>query len=167
MHSDYEALLRALSEGGVRFLIVGGYAVMEYTEPRFTKDLDLWVARDAENARATYHSLAAFGAPVAGVTPDDFTEPDVVYQIGVTPVRIDVMTSVAGLEFEEAWQRRVERDIAGVRIAILGIDDLIANKQAVGRPHDRIDARRLRSVAESRKKAADNKPARRRKRPQE
>lgn len=149
MHSDFEAVLRALSDGGVRFLIVGGYAVMEYTEPRFTKDLDLWIARDVENARATYDALTAFGAPVDGITPDDLTEPDIVYQIGVTPIRIDVMTSIAAVDFEEAWARRVMREIDGFPVAILSLEDLITNKQAVGRPHDRTDARRLRSLLQS------------------
>jgi predicted nucleotidyltransferase len=146
MHSDFSALLRALSDAGVRFLVVGGYAVMEYTEPRYTKDLDIWLAPGEENAHAAWQALAAFGAPVAEITPHDLTQPDLVYQIGITPVRIDLMTSITGVQFEEAWQRRTERNVGGVRVAILSIEDLIANKRAVGRPHDRIDARRLRAV---------------------
>lgn len=165
MHSDFEALLRALSEGGVRFLIVGGYAVMEYTEPRYTKDLDLWIARDTENARAAYQALGEFGAPLLGVTPEDFTEPDVVYQIGVTPVRVDIMTSVTGVEFEDAWAHRLEREVGGLRVAILSAEHLITNKQAVGRPHDRIDVRRLRAVLDASKTAAGGEPVSRKKRP--
>lgn len=149
MQSDFGELLRGLSGAGVRFLIVGGYAVMEYTEPRYTKDLDIWLARDEANARAAWQALATFGAPVEGVTPEDLSQPDIVYQIGVTPIRIDLMTSISGVEFEDAWERRVEREIGGVRVAILSPEDLITNKRTVGRPHDRADARKLRAALDS------------------
>jgi hypothetical protein len=143
MHSDFSELLRALSAHGVRYLVVGGYAVMEYTEPRYTKDLDVWIARDRNNADAVYQALCDFGAPVESITAEDFTQEGIVYQIGVSPVRVDLLTSITGVEFDDAWTRRTEREVNGLTISILSREDLIRNKRATGRPQDRLDARRL------------------------
>jgi len=143
MHSDFRELLAALGASAVKYLVVGGYAVMEYTEPRYTKDLDLWVARDRSNAEALYRALAAFGAPLHTVTVEDFTQPGIAYRIGISPVRIDVLTSITGVDFEEAWSRRVEGNVEGLRVPIISREDLIANKSATGRLQDRLDARRL------------------------
>lgn len=143
MHSDFKELLRIFNAHGVRYLVVGGYAVMEYTEPRFTKDLDLWVARDPDNAAAVYQALDEFGAPMGSVSVEDFAHEGNVYQIGVSPVRIDVLMSIEAVEFEEAWERRVERPIGDLTVPILSREDLMRNKRATGRPQDRIDARNL------------------------
>jgi hypothetical protein len=97
VNSDFKDLLHALNEAGVRYLIVGGYAVMVHTEPRFTKDLDIWVEPRTENADRLLAALAHFGAPVADITAAVFTEADVFYQIGIDPVRIDITTSAPGL----------------------------------------------------------------------
>src|SRR4029078_4331317 len=98
----YNELLRTLSECGVNYLIVGGYAVMKYTEPRFTKDLDVWVNRSPSNSDRLFRALAAFGGPLKndGIIPDTFTKELIVYQIGVAPVRIDILTSISGVLFE-------------------------------------------------------------------
>jgi len=92
INSDFRDLLRSLNAAGIRRLIVGGYAVMVHTEPRYTKDLDVWIEPERNNARLLLEALSAFGAPTAGVTPDDFTEPEIFFQIGVDPVRVDIMT---------------------------------------------------------------------------
>src|SRR3954451_24474497 len=104
INSDFKDLLRSLNAAGIRYLIVGGYAVMVHTEPRYTNDLDIWIDRDEQNARALLRALAEFGAPTGEVTPADLTEPEVFFQIGIEPVRIDILTSVAGLVFEAAWK---------------------------------------------------------------
>jgi hypothetical protein len=107
INSDFRDLLRSFNAAGVRYLIVGGYAVMIHTEPRYTKDLDLWIDAVADNARRMIAALNEFGAPTSDIQPSDFTEPEVFFQIGVEPVRIDILTSVTGLGFEGAWERRI------------------------------------------------------------
>lgn len=134
----YRELLQALNEHKVEYLIVGGYAVMKYTEPRFTKDLDVWVGNSPENSVRLFQALAGFGAPLAhdGVTPDTFTKRDIVYQIGVAPVRVDILTRITGVEFTEAWRNRVTSTFFGVRVDLISLDDLVANKRAAGRSGD-------------------------------
>lgn len=130
--------LQCLNEAGVEYLIVGGYAVMKYGEPRFTKDLDIWVGSSSENAAKLYRALAKFGAPLKsdGITAETFSQDDLVYQIGVAPVRIDILTHVTGLRFVEAWQSRVKGVIFGVPGHFISLNDLKANKQAMGRESD-------------------------------
>lgn len=143
MTSDLRELLEVLNEGGVRYLIVGGYAVMKYTEPRLTKDLDIWIATDPENAERAYGALNRFGAPLGDCTPEDFTDPEHWFQIGVAPVRVDVLLSIPGLSFEDAWARRVEDEFLDVPVHFISRSDLMAAKEAAGRPQDRRDLRRL------------------------
>ena len=134
----YKELLQALNEYEVEYLIVGGYAVMKYTEPRYTKDLDVWIRNSIENSTRVFHALAKFGAPLKhdGITAETFTKESLVYQIGVAPVRIDILTRITGIQFADAWQRRVESTFFGVPVQFISLDDLIANKQAVGRSTD-------------------------------
>jgi len=134
----FKELLQRFYEAGVEFLIVGGYAVMKYGEPRYTKDLDVWVGASSVNAAKVFRALTEFGAPLEsdGITPDTFAEPDVVYQIGVAPIRIDILTAITGLRFEDAWRNRVPGMMFGVPVHFLSLDDLIANKQAIGRESD-------------------------------
>lgn len=146
--SDYRDLLSIFNAAGVRYLIVGGYAVMIHAEPRYTKDLDIWVDRSAANAQALFEALARFGAPLKGLKPTDFTEPEVFYQIGIEPVRIDILTSVSGLEFESTWERRLIVDFDGERVGVLAREDLLLSKRAAGRPRDR---KHVRSVQKTRK----------------
>jgi len=127
-----------LNEFEVEYLIVGGYAVMKYTEPRFTKDLDVWIGNSPRNSARVHDALAKFGAPLRndGVTPETFTKDKVVYQIGVAPVRIDISTHIDGLAFDAAWQNRVQGTIFGVPVDFISLADLIANKQSTGRSSD-------------------------------
>jgi hypothetical protein len=103
----------------VRYPIVGGYAVMVHTEPRYTKDLDLWVEPVEPNTHKLFAALAEFGAPTQDIQPSDFTEPEVFFQIGMEPVRVDIMTSVSGLDFVSAWERRVMVDFGGESAPVL------------------------------------------------
>lgn len=142
---DFRDLLYAFCGEGVEFLIVGAHAVMRYTEPRYTKDLDIWVNPTPENASRVMRALAIFGAPLDGVKEADFTDPEVVYQIGVAPSRVDVLTSVAGLHFRDAHDRRVEGTYGGVPVAFPNKEDLIAAKRASARPQDMLDIERMES----------------------
>ena len=110
------------------------------------KDLDLWVEPTSENGARVFQALAHFGAPLAGVTPDDFSSEGLFYQMGSPPVRLDILTSVTGMRFEEAWPRRVERDLEGVRTPFISREDLIRIKSALGRPQDLMDVDALKKV---------------------
>ncbi|MCL4401398.1 MAG: nucleotidyltransferase [Acidobacteria bacterium] len=145
----YKELLLILNESGVEYLIVGGYAVMKYSEPRYTKDLAVWVRNSRENSARLYHALARFGAPLAqaGVTPGTFTKDKIVYQIGVAPVRIDITTHIDGVTFETAWQNRVQSAIFGVPVHFLSLGDLITNKQSTGRSADLEFLKQMRRAA--------------------
>ena len=144
MNSDFSDLLRLLAEHQVKFLVVGGYAVSRYTEPRYTKDLDLWIEPTAENAERCFRALAAFGAPLVGLGPLDFTQQGYIYQMGVPPTRVDVLMSLQSLSFAEAYDRRVAIELDGLTIPILSKADLIASKLAAGRPQDLLDVESLR-----------------------
>jgi len=130
----------------IRYLIVGGYAVMKYSEPRFTKDLDVWIATDPKNADAVYAALKEFGAPLANLTADDFTHKDYFYQMGRSPLRIDIMMSIPGIEFEEAWKNREVIELDDHIIPFISRSDLIRAKKASGRPQDKIDIDNLKKA---------------------
>ncbi len=116
---------------------------MYHTEPRYTKDLDLWIDASPQNARCVYDALARFGAPLAGFTENNFTEPGIVYQLGRPPARIGVLMSVSALTFEEAWPNRVISELDGIPVAFAGREDLIKMKRAAGRSSDLVDIERL------------------------
>src|SRR4030065_806424 len=103
---DFRERLSLMEKHKVRYLVVGGYAVMRYTEPRFTKDLDLWISTDKDNSKAVYTALKEFGAPLKDLTPADFTQEGYFYQMGNPPFRLDVMMSIPGAPFEAAWEKR-------------------------------------------------------------
>jgi predicted nucleotidyltransferase len=134
----YSELLQLLNEFQVEYLIVGGFAVMKYGEPRYTKDLDIWVHNSPQNSVRVVEALAKFGAPLEhdGITAQTFTGAQVVYQIGIAPVRIDVLTEITGVEFADAWPKKVESTFFGVPVHFISLDDLMANKRALGRDSD-------------------------------
>jgi predicted nucleotidyltransferase len=147
---DQLDLLSEFHAHGVRFIIVGGHAVNIYTEPRYTNDLDVLVSGDEVNGRAVYSALAHFGAPLQGVTAEDFIhKPKQYFQVGVPPGRVDVLQSIPAVSFEEAWKRATVANIGGKSVRILSCQDLIRNKLAAGRPKDLVDAEELRKFAES------------------
>jgi hypothetical protein len=136
MNQDFVDLLRAFVAHDVRFLIVGAYALAVHGRPRATGDLDVWVDATSSNAAHVMRALAEFGAPMAEISEADFSEPGVVYQIGVPPGRIDILTTLTGLTFEEAWQGRVRQDVGGVEADFIGREAFIKNKRATGRARD-------------------------------
>lgn len=143
VNSDFSELLRLFNVNGVRYLVVGGYAVMQHSEPRYTKDLDVWIATDEDNAAAIFAALREFGAPLANLTEKDFAEEGYFYQMGSPPVRVDVLTGIPGVTFEEAWVRRVEILFDDLKVNFISKEDLIAAKLAAGRPQDLLDAENL------------------------
>lgn len=144
MNSDFSDLLQCLNSCQAEYLVVGGYAVIAYAEPRFTKDLDVWVRPTAENAERVYRALAEFGAPLSGLTVQDLATPGLVYQIGVPPVRVDILMSVDGVDFDEAWPGRGWINFGEVSGWVIGREALIKNKLASGRPQDLLDAENIR-----------------------
>jgi predicted nucleotidyltransferase len=149
----YRELLQLLNDFEVEYLIVGGFAVMKYGEPRYTKDLDIWVHNSPQNSLRVVEALKKFGAPLDhdGITAETFTEKQVVYQIGIAPVRIDILTEITGVEFPDAWSRRVASTFFGVPVHFISLDDLVANKQALGRSSDLKDLKQNSKRARSEK----------------
>ncbi len=140
LNSDFKDMLSALNEANADYLVVGAYALAAHGYPRATGDLDIWVKPSSENAVRVWHALAAFGAPMSNLTPNDLSCRGIVFQIGVVPCRIDVLTSISGVEFETAWQNRVTVQIENIEIRVIGRHDLLINKRASGRAKDQVDA---------------------------
>jgi hypothetical protein len=134
----YKELLQLLNEFEVEYLIVGGFAVMKYGEPRYTKDLDVWVHNASQNSLRLVRALKKFGAPLEkdAIAEQTFSGQQVVYQIGVAPVRIDILTEITGVQFSDAWKRKVPSTFFGVPVHFISQDDLQTNKKAVGRNID-------------------------------
>ena len=143
LNSDYKDMLQALLDHGVKFLLVGAYAMGAHGYPRATGDIDIWVEPSAENSRRVHQALVAFGAPLHGIDETTFFKPGVVFQIGVAPRRIDIITAISGVAFDHAYERRQTVDVEDLPIGVLSRDDLIVNKRATGREKDRLDADRL------------------------
>ena len=140
---DFKDMLLALSDARIDFLLVGAYAVAAHGHPRATGDLDLWVRPDAETAPKVYRVLADFGAPLHDLTVDDLATPGMVFQIGVEPSRIDILTAITGVAFDDAWENRLFIELDDIKLNVIGRDDLIVNKRASGRPKDIADAETL------------------------
>ena len=136
MNQDFLDLLRAFSDRNVRFLIVGAYALGVHGRPRATGDLDVWVDPTPENAANVIAALEQFGAPTAEVSAEDFSRPGIVFQMGLPPLRIDVLTELTGLTFSEAWSTRTRADFGPITADVIGRDAFIKNKRATGRARD-------------------------------
>lgn len=149
LNEDYKEMLQELSAGNVRFLLVGAYALAAHGYPRATVDLDIWVLRSPENAEAVLRALAKFGAALHNLTKRDLQEEGIVFQIGVAPRRIDIMTTASGLQFEEAFLNSITVDIEGIQVHVPSLDDLIRNKRAAGRTKDLADAEALEALGDS------------------
>lgn len=143
MNRDFVEMLSALSEAGAEYLVVGAHALAAHGHPRATGDLDLWVRADAANARRVLDALGRFGSPLLDLSEADLAREGTVFQIGVPPVRVDILTSVSGVTFDEAWPRRTTVALAGLEVGVIGREDLIRNKRATGRAQDLLDAARL------------------------
>ena len=154
MEKDQRDLLREFNAQRVRYLVIGGYAFSHYTEPRATKDLELFIDASAENAARVYASLARFGAPLSGVTPKDCKDPETVFQVGLPPSRIDILQAIEGIDFDAAWNDSVH-GMTGDDIPVhyISVEDLIRNKLAMGRLRDLADVEALQNS-----QAANSKP---------
>lgn len=140
VNSDFTDLLNLFNANHVKYLVIGGYAVVQHAEPRYTKDLDLWISADTTNAKAVYKALKKFGAPLSGMTENDFSEEGYFYQMGIPPVRIDILMGIPGIKFKDAWLRRFDVDFDDLVVPFISREDLITAKKASGRPQDLIDA---------------------------
>ena len=143
-NEDYKDMLCALNDAGVDFILVGAYALAAHGFPRATLDIDLWVRPSPKNAEKVCRALTEFGAPAAQVNASDFEKEEMVVQIGVAPRRIDFVTSITGVNYDEATRNAVEREIDEVPVKILSAEDFIRNKLALGRPKDLADVELLR-----------------------
>lgn len=145
LKGDFFDIVSSLHSEGADFIIVGAYAVGIHVTPRATGDLDVWVRASVENAKRVHAALHRFGAPLSAfnITPADFERLGSVYQMGIPPGRIDVITEISGVTFEEAWPTRVVLDVRGVPVPFLGRDALIKNKRASARPKDLADVELL------------------------
>lgn len=143
MNQDFVEMLSALSEAGAEYLVVGAHALAAHGLPRATGDLDIWVRPSRENAERVWRALETFGARLEELRIEDLSTPDIVFQIGVVPNRIDLLTSITGVTFDEAWPNRLTVTVSGRDIPTLGRQDLITNKRAVGRPRDAADVAEL------------------------
>ena len=143
MNLDFVEMLSALSDADAEFLIVGAHAMAVHGRPRATGDLDIWVRPAPENAARVWTALEAFGAPLHELSKHDLSTTDVVFQIGLPPNRIDLLTSISGVEFEEAWAGRIQLRVGDLEVMVIGKEELIQNKRAVGRPRDVADVAEL------------------------
>ena len=149
MTEDLKELLRAFNAHAVKYLVVGGYAFGVHAEPRATKDLDLFIRSDEENSKAVFRALSQYGAPLAGLTPADFTD-GTIFQIGQPPARVDILQHIDGVTFDEAWEHRIRGAIDGdVQTSVISKDDLIRNKLASGREQDLLDVKVLRNAGKT------------------
>ena len=147
MNQDFRDLLAAFNAHHVEHLVVGAHALAAHGYVRATKDLDVWVRPEPKNARRTLEALAAFGAPLHDLTEHDLSNPGLTFQIGLPPVRIDVITAIDGVEFADAWPARLHTRFGGEPVDVLSIRDLIATKKACGRLQD---SRRSRRASQTR-----------------
>ncbi|NLS97789.1 MAG: nucleotidyltransferase family protein [Planctomycetaceae bacterium] len=146
LNENFRDMLSALCEAGADYLLVGAYAMAAYGCPRATGDIDIWVRPTKDNARRVWAALEKFGAPLSKVTPEDFCTSEIVYQMGVPPQRIDILTSISGVDFEDAWPDRMSVSIDALSVPVIGLRHLHANKVASGRDKDRQDATILKEL---------------------
>ncbi len=145
LNSDLIDLLRALNAEGAKYLIVGGYAFAVHGKLRATKDADIFVGTDSENAQKVWKALRAFGAPLDELQVQDLTVPQTFFIMGRAPNQIDIITTIDGVTFDRAWENRLSSTYGGIPVSYIGKADLIANKESAGRPQDRVDVEYLRN----------------------
>ena len=139
MNPRFVDLLRAFPAADVRFMIVGAYALALHGRPRATGDLDVWIDATPENAGRMMRALAAFGAPLTAISAADLEKPGIIYQIGVPPARIDIVTDMTGIAFGDAWPNRIRRPFGPIEVDFIGREAFVQNKRAVGRAKDLAD----------------------------
>lgn len=139
VHLDYEDLFKTLNANQIKYLVIGAYAVMYYTKPRFTKDIDIWIIPEMNDTVKIFQALKSFGAPLKGIRKEDFNDHQMILQIGTAPVRIDILLDVPGISFKDSWKNKKKIKYGKTSVYILGKNDLIASKKKAGRPQDKID----------------------------
>ncbi|MDD3297096.1 MAG: hypothetical protein PHU64_07065 [Candidatus Omnitrophica bacterium] len=149
LNEDYKEILQILLNNEVNFLIIGAYAMGAYGYPRATGDFDIWVETSIENSKRIYKSLSEFGAPVLGITENTFAEKGIVFQIGVAPIRIDIITSIDGVSFKKAYKSKENIEIENLNLPFISKENLIKNKQSTGRQKDKLDADHLKNTKNS------------------
>ncbi len=156
MHKDFLELLRLLDSHKVRFLIIGGYAFSLQVEPRYTKDLDIWIEATLQNGKRLLSALEEFGAPIANLTPSDIAKPGLLYIFGVPPLRVDILNRVSGRKFSTAYSNRVEIKVKKVTVPLVNLPDLTALKKAAGRAQDLVDLEKIKQYQKISKKSKSN-----------
>jgi predicted nucleotidyltransferase len=136
---DFSEFIECLNKSKVRYLVIGGYAVAHHGRPRYTKDIDIWLDISPDNGARIVEALQNFGFAALGLTANDFQEPDTIIQLGYEPQRIDLLTSAAGIDFATAWENQCPVEVDEITIRIIGLEQLLENKAAVGRPQDLAD----------------------------
>jgi len=149
LNKDYKEMLQILLNNKIKFLVVGAYAMGIHGYPRATGDLDIWVEASTENSEKIYQSLSEFGAPLSEVTKTTFCEQGIVFQIGVAPRRIDIITKIDGVDFNKAYSDKQEIEVEGIKIPFLSKKNLIKNKESTGREKDKLDAKYLRGNSDA------------------
>jgi len=145
LNDDYKEMLQILSANKVKFLVVGAYAMSAYGYPRATGDFDIWVEVSEENSKNIYKSLVEFGAPLSNIIENTFTEKEIVFQIGVAPRRIDIITNIDGVDFKTAYDTKEEIEIENIKIPFISKENLIKNKESTAREKDKLDAKYLKN----------------------
>jgi Nucleotidyl transferase of unknown function (DUF2204) len=157
MYRDFKDLLSAFHAHGVKYLIVGGYAVSFHGQPRATKDIDLYIKADLENAKAAFAALCTLGVPLADLKMEDLADTRQFIRFGREPLAVDILSNVDGVDFDAAWERRVVANVdpgSGLSVFFISMDDLIASKLAAGRLRDLADVEEL-TAAKKRDEASD------------
>jgi hypothetical protein len=152
MNPDFLDLLTALNAAESRFLVVGGYALGVHGRPRATKDLDLWIEASADNARRVMQALRDFGVPLGDLAEKDLETPGTGFKMGEPPSRVDILTRIDGVRFEDAWPRRLQTSLGPVRCGVIGWADLLVNERAAGRPQDLADVAALEKLEKAKGK---------------
>lgn len=143
LNQDFKEFIQLLNDNSVQYLVVGGYAVAFHGHPRYTKDLDVWIWLDTDNANKVVEVLNQFGFGSLDIRVEDFLEPDQIIQLGYPPVRIDLITTLPGVNFEECWQARVDVVVDEVNLKVIDLENLKKNKRASGRLQDLADLEHL------------------------
>jgi hypothetical protein len=149
LNKNFKDMLQAFNEANVDYLLVGAYALAAHGCPRATGDIDFWIRTSSANAARVWTALLKFGAPMSTISVEDFATPDIVFQIGLPPQRIDILTSISGVEFSTAWESRIVVDIDELSIPVLALKDLLTNKSSTGRDKDQADIPVIRRLLSS------------------
>ncbi len=165
LNPDFAEMLSVLSAEKVQFLVVGAYALGAHGLPRATGDIDIWVAPNRENAPRVLRALQRFGAPLFDLTADDLCCAGTVFQVGIPPRRIDILTTIDGVAFDEAWAGRLTTQLGGRAVPVLGRAELVRNKRATGRPKDLVDVSALEASESPAKKKTSSRSGSKAKRP--